>query len=302
MRHFLDIDELSKDELEHVLDLSSQPATTTPLANKGMALLFEKPSARTRNAMEMAVVQLGGHPVYIRPDELGLDVRETVEDVARTFACYHDLLGARVFAHSTVERMAALDVIPVVNLLSDKSHPMQALGDLLTMRSELSVLEDRTITFIGDANNVALSLAKAAGLAGMRFRLAGPAGYSFSQDDIAEINSSGTEVEIFRSPYEAVAEADVVYTDTWASMGKEDETEARMEAFQEFRVDANLMSAAGEKAIFLHCLPAKRGNEVTDEVLDGAQSRVWAQAENRMHTARGLLTWLIEANGIGIEK
>jgi ornithine carbamoyltransferase len=158
MRHFLDIDELSKDELEHVLDLSSQPATTAPLAGKGMALLFEKPSARTRNAMEMAVVQLGGHPVYIRPDELGLDVRESVEDVARTFACYHDLLGARVFAHATVERMAALDAIPVVNLLSDKSHPMQALGDLLTMRSELSVLEDRTITFIGDANNVALSL------------------------------------------------------------------------------------------------------------------------------------------------
>lgn len=297
MRHFLDIDELTKDELEHVLDLSSQPATTAPLAGKGMALLFEKPSARTRNAMEMAVVQLGGHPVYIRPDELGLDVRETVEDVTRTFACYHDLLGARVFAHSTVERMAALDVIPVVNLLSDKSHPMQALGDLLTMRSELSVLEDRTITFIGDANNVALSLAKAAGLAGMRFRLAGPSGYSFSPDDITEIKASGAEVEIFRSPYEAVADADVVYTDTWASMGKENETEARMDAFQEFRVDANLMSAAGEKAIFLHCLPAKRGNEVTDEVLDGGQSRVWAQAENRMHTARGLLTWLMGESG-----
>lgn len=294
MRHFLDIDELSKDELEHVLDLSSQPAATAPLAGKGMALLFEKPSARTRNAMEMAVVQLGGHPVYIRPDELGLDVRESVEDVARTFACYHDLLGARVFAHATVERMAALDAIPVVNLLSDKSHPMQALGDLLTMRSELSVLEDRTITFIGDANNVALSLAKAAGLAGMRFRLAGPSGYSFSPEDITEISASGADVEIFRSPYEAVADADVVYTDTWASMGKENEAEARMDAFQEFRVDANLMSAAGEKAIFLHCLPAKRGNEVTDEVLDGPQSRVWVQAENRMHTARGLLTWLLE--------
>jgi ornithine carbamoyltransferase len=221
MRHFLDIDELSKDELEHVLDLSSQPTTTAPLAGKGMALLFEKPSARTRNAMEMAVVQLGGHPVYIRPDELGLDVRESVEDVARTFACYHDLLGARVFAHATVERMAALDAIPVVNLLSDKSHPMQALGDLLTMRSELSVLEDRTITFIGDANNVALSLAKAAGLAGMRFRLAGPSSYSFSHEDITEISASGADVEIFRSPYEAVADADVVYTDTWASMGKE---------------------------------------------------------------------------------
>jgi ornithine carbamoyltransferase len=294
MRHFLDIDELSKDELEHVLDLSSQPATTAPLAGKGMALLFEKPSARTRNAMEMAVVQLGGHPVYIRPDELGLDVRESVEVVARTFACYHDLLGARDFAHATVERMAALDAIPVVNLLSDKSHPMQALGDLLTMRSELSVLEDRTITFIGDANNVALSLAKAAGLAGMRFRLAGPSSYSFSPEDITEISASGADVEIFRSPYEAVADADVVYTDTWASMGKENEAEARMDAFQEFRVDANLMSAAGEKAIFLHCLPAKRGNEVTDEVLDGPQSRVWVQAENRMHTARGLLTWLLE--------
>lgn len=297
MRHFLDIDELSRDELEHVLDLSSQPAATAPLAGEGVALLFEKPSARTRNATEMAVVQLSGHPVYIRPDELGLDARESVEDVTRTFACYHRLLGARVFAHATVERMAALDVIPVVNLLSDKSHPMQALGDLLTMRSELSVLEDRIVTFIGDGNNVALSLAKAAGLAGMKFRLASPPGYSFRVSDIEEMAATGTEVEIFRSPYEAVSDADVVYTDTWASMGKEDEAEARNEAFQEFRVDANLMSAAGEKAIFLHCLPAKRGNEVTDEVLDGPQSRVWVQAENRMHSARGLLTWLIEENG-----
>jgi ornithine carbamoyltransferase len=294
MRHFLDIDELTSEELEHILDLSTQPETPPLLDGKGVALLFEKPSARTRNAMEMAVVQLGGHPVYIRPDELGLDTRETVEDVTRTFACYHEILGARVHAHSTVERMAALDVVPVVNLLSDKAHPMQALGDLLTMRGELSVLEDRTITFIGDANNVALSLAKAAGLAGMKFRLAGPSGYSFSGEHIEEISRMGGEVEIFRSPFEAVADADVVYTDTWASMGKENEAETRREAFQEFRVDANMMSAAGEKAIFLHCLPAKRGNEVTDEVLDGAQSRVWLQAENRMHTARGLLAWIIE--------
>jgi len=286
MRHFLDIDELTTEELEHILALSTQPETPSLLDGKGVALLFEKPSARTRNAMEMAVVQLGGHPVYIRPDELGLDMRETVEDVTRTFACYHEILGARVHAHSTVERMAALDVIPVVNLLSEKSHPMQALGDLLTMRGELSVLEDRTITFIGDANNVALSLAKAAGLAGMKFRLAGPPGYTFS----------GEQIEIFRSPFEAVADADVVYTDTWASMGRENEAETRREAFQEFRVDANMMSAAGEKAIFLHCLPAKRGNEATDEVLDGPQSRVWLQAENRMHTARGLLAWIIEEN------
>lgn len=296
MRHFLDIGELGPDELEAILDLSGRAATDPVLSGRGVALLFEKPSARTRSATEMAVVQLGGHPLYMRPEEVGMGKRESVEDVTRTLACYHALVGARVFAHETLERMAALDAVPIFNLLSDAAHPMQAIGDLLTMRSELSVLEGRAIAFVGDSNNVARSLAVAAGLAGMTFRVASPSGYGFTSTDVDAILLAGGSVEICDSPREAVQDADVVYTDTWVSMGDEGEIEARDNAFASYQVDAQMMSAAGEKAIFLHCLPAKRGKEVTDEVLDGPQSRVWIQAENRMHAARGLLTWLHEVN------
>lgn len=296
MRHFLDVGDLGTDELEAILDLSGRAGADPVLGGAGVALLFEKPSARTRSATEMAIVQLGGHPLYIRPEEVGLDRRESVEDVTRTLACYHAMVGARVFAHETLERMAALDALPVFNLLSDLAHPMQAIGDLLTMRSELSVLEGRTIAYVGDANNVARSLAMAAGLAGMTFRLASPGGYGFTPADVDAILLGGGSIEVFDSPHAAVEDADVVYTDTWVSMGDEEEMEARDRAFASYQVDSRMMAAAGEKAMFLHCLPAKRGKEVTDEVLDGPQSRVWAQAENRMHAARGLLTWLHEVN------
>ncbi|MCP4228049.1 MAG: ornithine carbamoyltransferase, partial [Actinomycetia bacterium] len=189
MRHLLDIDDLSAAELERILDLSITTDTPRVLAGKGMALIFEKPSARTRNSMEMAVVQLGGHPVYISADEIGLDTRETVEDVTNTMAGYHAALGARVFAHATVERMASVDRIPVVNMLSDGAHPMQALADLLTMRREFGTLEGRNVAYVGDANNVARSLAMAAGLSKMGFRLASPPGYEFSDLDLDRIRA-----------------------------------------------------------------------------------------------------------------
>jgi len=284
-RHFLEIDDLTANDLATVLDLSEQPIAKLPkvLAGQGVAVVFEKPSARTRNSTEMAVVQLGGHPVTIRGEEVGFDVRESVEDVTRTLACYHSAIAARVFGHSKLERMAAVSPVPIVNLLSDSTHPIQALADLLTIRQALGGLSGRTLAYIGDGNNMAHALALAGPLVGMKVRVASPPGYELS----------GTDAELTSDPEAAVAGADVVYTDVWTSMGQEAEAAARNEAFAGFLVDDELMSRAAPTAIFLHCLPAHRGQEVTTTVIDGPQSRVWQQAENRMHTARGLLSFLL---------
>ena len=296
MRHFTEIDDLSATELARVLELASDAASPTLLTGRGMALIFEKPSARTRNSMEMAVVQLGGHPVYISDDEVGLDRRESVEDVTRVMAGFHAAIGARVFSQSVVERMAAVDLVPVVNLLSDQGHPMQALADLLTVQQEFGGLAGRSVAYVGDANNVAFSLALGAGLAQMDFRIASPGGYAFSESDLERITMVNAP-KVFKRPEEAVDGADVVYTDTWTSMGQEDEAAQRRRDFEGFRVDDKMMEAASTRAIFLHCLPAHRNEEATDAVLDGPNSRIWVQAANRMHAARGLLVWLLgEAN------
>ena len=293
MRHFLEIDDLDAQELGRVLDLAADPNPPQVLAGRGMALLFEKPSSRTRQSTEMAVVQLGGHPSYILPQEVGLDERETVEDVTRVMACYHAAIGARVFAHRTVERMAAVDAVPVVNLLSDDAHPMQALADVLTLRDVLGGLEGRTVAYVGDANNVARSLALAAGMCGMTVRIASPEGYRFDDAALARLRLRGCEPEIAGSPEEAVAGAHAVYTDVWTSMGQESEAEERLAAFAGYTIDEALMERAAPDAVFMHCLPAHRGEEVAAEVIDGPRSRVWPQAANRMHAARGLLLWLL---------
>ena len=297
MRHFLDVDNLKPSELARILNLASDPNPPQVLAGRGAALLFEKPSARTRSATEMAVVQLGGHPVYIGAAEVGLDQRESVEDVTRTLACYNAVIGARVFAHSTVERMAAVGEVPIVNLLSDDAHPTQAVADLLTMREALGHLEGLTLAYVGDANNVARSLAYAAGLSGIALRIASPAGYAFSESDLRRMRRHGCEPVQVRKPEEAVRGADVVYTDVWASMGQEQEAEKRRQDFAGFTVSRGLMAQAAPGAVFLHCLPAHRGEEVEARVIDGPRSRVWPQAANRMHAARGLLLWLMEQAG-----
>ena len=297
MRHLLEIDDLSSAEVNQILDLATSTDAPQALAGKGMALIFEKPSARTRNSMEMAVVQLGGHPVYIQGEEVGFDTRETVEDVTRTMACFHSLVGARVFAHSVVERMAALDLVPVVNMLSDAAHPLQALADLLTMRREFGELQGRSVAYVGDANNVARSLALAAGRTGMSFRISSPSGYGFGEVDADRIANAGVAIDIYDRPEDAVAGADAVYVDTWTSMGQEAEAEQRRRDFEGFQVDERLMALAAPDAIFLHCLPAHRNEEVTDAVLDGDRSRIWVQATNRMHAARGALAWLARENG-----
>ena len=293
MRHLLEVDDLTPGELGRVLDLAADPAPPQVLAGRGMALLFEKPSARTRNSMEMAVVQLGGHPMYIQGSEVGLDARESVEDIARTLACFHGAVGARVFAHTTVERMAALDLVPVVNMLSDAAHPLQALADVLTMRQLLGDLAGRSVTYVGDANNVFRSLALAAGMLGMEVRFTGPPGYRPGEVDTDRLAAAGVVVAGFDRPEEAVEGTDIVYTDVWTSMGQEGESAQRLLDFEGYQVDERLLDAAGAQALFLHCLPVHRGEEVSSGAVDGPASRVWQQAENRMHAARGLLAWLL---------
>ncbi|MYK73189.1 MAG: ornithine carbamoyltransferase [Acidimicrobiaceae bacterium] len=294
MRHFLDVDDLQPSDLARILNLATTRNPPPVLAGKGASLLFEKPSARTRSATEMAVVQLGGHPTYIGPAEVGLDERESVEDVTRTLACYSAVIGARVFDHRTVKRMAAVSAVPVINLLSDAAHPTQAVADLLTIRAARGHLEGRVVAYVGDANNVARSLAYAAGLSGMAVRIASPAGYEFSEADLRRLRRRGCEPVQVQKPAEAVSGADVVYTDVWTSMGQEEEAEQRRKDFSGFRVDRRLMAHAATGAVFMHCLPAHRGEEVASTVIDGASSLVWQQAANRMHAARGLLLWLME--------
>jgi ornithine carbamoyltransferase len=291
-RHLLELDDLTASEVAAVLDLAEVPDPLPVLAGRGVVLLFEKPSARTRASMEMAVIQLGGHPISLRNEEVGIDTRESAEDLGRLFSGYGAAIGARVFAHDKIERLAASASVPVVNLLSDDAHPVQALADLLTIRQEFGGFDGRTVAYVGDANNVARSLGLGCALAGMRFRISSPAGYTLSDGDLARLEGAGGSVEVLDDPRVAVRGADVVYTDAWYSMGQEDEQAERRAVFAPWQVDAALMDLAAPEAIFLHCLPAHRGDEATDDVLDGAASRIWPQAHNRMHTARGLLWWL----------
>jgi ornithine carbamoyltransferase len=235
--------------------------------------------------MELASAQLGGHPVYLQPNELGIGTRESIADVTRTLACYHAIIAARVFDHKLLEQMAAVNAAPVLNMLSETDHPLQALADLLTVKQLLGRIEGARIAFIGEANNVSGSLADACMLAGAELIIASPAGYGFGGPlpAVTQVND----------PQEAVEGADIIYSDVWVSMGDEDSDERR-QAFEPYQVDEALM-ARSPRAWFLHCLPAKRGEEVTAPVIDGPRSAVWKQAENRMHTARGAMLWLLGA-------
>jgi len=287
MRHFLDIDDLSAAELAAVLDLAEQTDPPPVLAGKGVGLVFQKPSLRTRVSMEMAVVQLGGHPVSLQDFEVGLDTREPAGDVGRVLSQYCSLLGARVFAHGAVERLAASATVPVVNLLSDQAHPCEVLGDLLVLRRHLGSLAGRSLAWVGDGNNVCQSLLAGAALVGLTVRVACPAGYEPSPASLAHAGSLVTH-----DPAEAVEGADGVYTDVWTSMGQESEDAGRKRDFAGFIVDDALMAHAHPDAVFLHCLPAHRGEEVAASVIDGPASAVWEQAAARMHAQRGLLWWL----------
>lgn len=294
-RHLLDISSLSVSELRHILDLSVSEKTITqkPLAGKGAALIFEKPSNRTRHSMEMAVVALGGHPVYTRGEEVGLDVRESVEDIAKIMAGYHAVLAARVFSHSVVERMANVSSVPVINMLSDVAHPLQALADVITMEELVGPIQNLTVAWIGDYNNVARSLGEAVCMLGGTFSLGCPAGYDASGQELQRLRDLGGTVRQSDDPANAVAGAHVVHTDTWISMGQEEESQARRAIFASYCVDVALMSQAEPKAAFMHCMPAHRGEEVSAEVFDGPSSLVIQQGHHRLTAARGALAWVM---------
>lgn len=296
MRHVLDTDDLSPVELTEVLDLCEKPPSAGLLTGRSVGLIFEKPSLRTRNASEAAVVQLGGHPVSIFHDEIRLDEREPIEDATRVLAGYYALLGARVFAHSKVERMAASSTVPVVNLLSDDAHPCQTIADLLTIRQRFGALQGLELAWVGDFTNVARSLTLGSMLTGVSVRVAAPPTYGPAPSDIdraAARATGGATLRVCGRPEEALHGANVVVTDSFVSMGKEKEAEVRRKAFEGFRVDEAMMAQAAADAVFMHCLPAHRGDEVAAAVIDGPQSVVIAEAHNRMHAFRGLATWLL---------
>ncbi len=295
-RHLLTISDFDVTEIEAMLALAAAPIPSLgrPLDGLGAALIFEKPSNRTRHSTEMAVVQLGGHPIYTRGEEVGFDTREPVEDVARILEGYHAVLAARVFDHSTVTRMAAVVDVPVVNMLSDWSHPLQALADALTMNERFGTLAGHTIAYVGDYNNVSRSLAEICLLLGARFRLACPVGFAASDVELERLALLGTgDIEQSHRPADAVQGADAVHTDTWVSMGQEAEKQQRRQQFEGYAVDAAMMALAASDAVFMHCLPAYREVEVASEVIDGPQSVVFQQGHNRMHSARGAIAFLL---------
>jgi len=267
------------------------------LSEKVLALVFEKPSLRTRVSFEIAMRQMGGYAIYLSPAEVGLGEREPVPDVARVLSRYVDAIAARTFSHETLELLARYADVPVINALSDLEHPCQALADLLTIYEKKGELEGLTLAYVGDGNNVANSLMLASALAGIHFRIAAPAGYQI-RDDLLELArsyamESGTEILCTEDPRQAVHEADIVYTDVWTSMGQEDESEKRHRAFSGYQIDDELLAQAEEGAILMHPLPAHQGEEVARGVLDSPQSVVFDQAENRMHLQKALLAEML---------
>lgn len=289
MSDILTIRDLGARALAEILELSDLGDLGRPLEGKGVALLFEKPSARTRNSTEMAAVQLGGHPVYIQGHEVGLGERESAEDVARTLACYHQIIAARVKRHAVLDAMTAAVDTPVLNLLSDSDHPLQALADLLTVKQLVGRLEGARLAYVGDAdNNVCRSLAQGCALVGATLKIASPSAYQLPAEELAGLEG----VTQFVDPAEAVESAQIVYTDVWVSMGQDEEKAEREEALSAYQVNEALLARAPE-AWFLHCLPARRGEEVSGQVIDGPRSAIWRQAENRMHSARGAMAWML---------
>lgn len=268
---------------------------TPPLQGRTLGLVFEKPSLRTRVSFEAAFTRLGGSSIFLRGKDVGMGVRESVADFARVVSQYIDALAVRTFAHAKLEELARHASIPIVNALSDDAHPCQAMADMLTLLELKGGLEGLKLAFVGDGNNVAMSLARASALLGVEFVLACPPGYEYPKEFKADFARQfpGAEPRIEHDPRAAVDGADAVYTDVWASMGQESEADQRREIFAPFQVDDELMAVARDDAVFLHCLPAHRGEEVSSGVLDGPQSRVFLQAANRMYFQMALLEWLV---------
>ncbi len=301
-RDLLSVRDLSVGEVTAVLDKAAEvkadPASyRRSLEGKTLAMIFEKPSLRTRVTFETGMTQLGGHAIYISPSDAGLGKRESVADVARNLERWVDGIMARVFAHSTVTELARYAGIPVINGLSDDYHPVQALGDLLTIRETVGNLKGARLAYVGDGNSVAHSLLLAAARTGLDITVATPRGYEPRSEIVAETTRAGSEtgcrVRVTTDVMDAVKGAQFVYTDVWASMGQESQTRERKRVFTPYQINAEVMKAAGTDPYFLHCLPAHRGEEVTDEVADSGRSLIFDQAENRLHIQKGIMILLM---------
>ena len=304
MKHLLSIADLSADEVWQILNLARQlkeewqkGGNRPILKGKTLGMIFQKPSLRTRVSFEMGMIHLGGQALYLSPAEIKLGARESVPDVARVLSRYVDGIMARVFAHSDIQELAAYSRVPVINGLSDYNHPCQALADLFTIWEKRGELKGMKLAYVGDGNNVATSLLFAATKVGMDMALASPEGYELS-DDVVELGrefaaQSGSKIELVRDPAAAVRGADAIYTDVWVSMGQEEEAERRLKDFVLYQVNAALVAQARPDVIVMHCLPAHRGQEITNEVADGPGSVLFDQAENRMHAQKAVLALLM---------
>jgi ornithine carbamoyltransferase len=301
-RHFIDLFDINAHEAAELLERASTLKREDRLgdrpqllAGRTLGLVFDKPSLRTRVSFEAAITQLGGNAIFLNGKDVGLGVRESVADFARVISQYVDALAVRTFSQTTIEELARHSTIPIINALSDWSHPCQALADLLTIREALGELAGLKFVFVGDGNNVARSLAQASAFFGVNFVLACPEGYEYPDTFTHRFVEAfpDTPLAIEHDPKAAVKDADVVYTDVWASMGQEAEHESRKAIFEPYQVDSELLVLAKSTAVFLHCLPARRGEEVTDEVLEGSSSLVFPQAANRLHFQKALLAWLM---------
>ncbi len=297
LSHYLGVADLSADAILDLLDLAldlKRGHAAPRLPNKTAALVFQKPSLRTRVSFEVAMVQLGGHALYLSPAEIQLGQREGVPDAARVLSRYVDVIVARVFLHSDVASLAAHASVPVINALSDREHPCQILADLLTLYERHGSLRGLKLAYVGDGNNIAHSLALAATRLGIELRIASPDGYEPDPTVLEQAaqDASGS-VELYRDPHQAVHGVDAIYTDAWYSMGQESEAELRAPLFRRYQVNQELVLHAAADALVMHCLPAHRNQEITDEVLDGPQSVVYDQAENRLHAQKALLVRLL---------
>jgi ornithine carbamoyltransferase len=308
MNNFLDIADFTPQELDDLLTSAIklkkayQAGKAKPLLRgKVLAMVFQKPSLRTRVSFDMAMRTLDGDALYLSPQEIGLGKRESIADVARVISGYVHILMARVFDHAHILELAKWASIPVINGLSDYNHPCQALSDALTIREEFSTLKDVTVAYVGDGNNVAVSLMKICTKLGAHFRIANPEEYDMPDADVEQARGfaklSGATISLFRDPQPAVEEADVIYTDTWTSMGQEEEAKKREKIFPPYQVNQDLVQLAQPKVIVMHCLPAHRGHEITDNVADGPHSRLFPQAENRMHAQKAVLLELLSQGG-----
>lgn len=303
MKHLTSLLDLTSEELTAILDKAAELKAKfrngdRPQLYPGrvLAQLFEKPSLRTRNSFEAAMIHLGGSGIFLTTAEAGLNGRESLPDVAKVLSSFSDIITMRTFSQKLIEDVARYSSCPVINGLSDERHPCQAMTDLLTIRETFGYLKDVHLVFVGDGNNVSMSLAIASAMTGMRLTLAAPKGFEFEAGfmELMAEKFPAHRVTQTNDPKFAMKSADLVYTDVWASMGQEDDAERRKKAFAGFQVNEALMVAAPKSAKFMHDLPAKRGLEVTDGVMDGDQSIVFQQAENRMHLAKGLFVWLLE--------